>query len=81
MIYFPNAKINYGLRILNRREDGYHNLKSAFIPIGWSDVLEVNIDPDITNDNLKFTVKGIEIEGDLDFSVNPCTTTEYGDCY
>ncbi|MBM55114.1 MAG: 4-(cytidine 5'-diphospho)-2-C-methyl-D-erythritol kinase [Euryarchaeota archaeon] len=66
MIYFPNAKINYGLRILNRREDGYHNLKSAFIPIGWSDVLEVNIDPDITNDNLKFTVKGIEIEGDLE---------------
>ena len=63
MIYFPNAKINYGLRILNRREDGYHNLKSAFIPIGWSDVLEVNINMNATPGSLIFSIKGIEVEG------------------
>ena len=41
MILFPNAKINIGLRILNRRPDGYHNLSSIFIPVGWQDVLEL----------------------------------------
>ncbi|MBD5177459.1 MAG: 4-(cytidine 5'-diphospho)-2-C-methyl-D-erythritol kinase [Bacteroidales bacterium] len=41
MILFPNAKINLGLRILNRRPDGYHNISSIFLPIGWRDVLEM----------------------------------------
>lgn len=34
MISFPNAKINIGLRITERRPDGYHNLETIFIPIG-----------------------------------------------
>ncbi len=41
MILFPNAKINLGLRILNRRPDGYHNISSIFVPVGWQDVLEM----------------------------------------
>lgn len=41
MILFPNAKVNIGLRILNRRPDGYHNIESIFIPVGWQDVLEI----------------------------------------
>ena len=41
MILFPNAKINIGLRVLNRRPDGYHNLSSIFVPVGWQDVLEL----------------------------------------
>lgn len=41
MILFPNAKINLGLRILNRRPDGYHNISSIFLPVGWQDVLEM----------------------------------------
>ncbi len=40
MICFPNAKINIGLRILEKRADGYHNIESVFYPVGWSDVLE-----------------------------------------
>jgi 4-diphosphocytidyl-2-C-methyl-D-erythritol kinase len=40
MICFPNAKINIGLRILEKRDDGYHNIESVFYPVGWSDVLE-----------------------------------------
>ena len=40
MLLFPNAKINIGLRILNKREDGYHNLESVFIPIPFYDSLE-----------------------------------------
>lgn len=41
MITFPNAKINLGLRITDKRPDGFHNLQSCFYPVGWSDVLEV----------------------------------------
>ncbi|MGP8215289.1 MAG: 4-(cytidine 5'-diphospho)-2-C-methyl-D-erythritol kinase [Bacteroidia bacterium] len=41
MICFPNAKINIGLRILEKRADGYHNIESIFYPIGWSDALEL----------------------------------------
>lgn len=41
MIVFPNAKINFGLSITRRREDGYHDIESWMIPVGWSDVLEI----------------------------------------
>ncbi|XVJ68057.1 MAG: 4-(cytidine 5'-diphospho)-2-C-methyl-D-erythritol kinase [Lacibacter sp.] len=41
MIVFPNCKINLGLQILNKREDGYHNLATIFYPIGWKDIVEV----------------------------------------
>lgn len=34
MISFVNAKINLGLQIVNRREDGYHDLQTIFYPIG-----------------------------------------------
>ena len=40
MLTFPNAKINLGLRVLNRRPDGYHNIETCFYPIGLTDVLE-----------------------------------------
>lgn len=41
MILFPNAKINLGLNITERRPDGYHNLESIFLPVGWRDILEI----------------------------------------
>lgn len=41
MLYFANAKINLGLHILNKREDGYHNIETLFYPIGWRDALEI----------------------------------------
>lgn len=42
MITFPNAKINLGLNIVERRPDGYHNLETVFYPImGLTDVLEI----------------------------------------
>ncbi|NLJ01587.1 MAG: 4-(cytidine 5'-diphospho)-2-C-methyl-D-erythritol kinase [Bacteroidales bacterium] len=41
MICFPNAKINIGLHIISRREDGYHNLETLFYPIGLKDALEI----------------------------------------
>lgn len=41
MLLFPNAKINLGLYITARRADGYHDLLTAFCPVGWCDVLEI----------------------------------------
>lgn len=37
------AKINLGLRILFRREDGYHEIQSIFVPIQWGDTMEFTI--------------------------------------
>lgn len=60
MIYFPNAKINLGLRILNKREDGFHNIESLFLPINVKDVLEI-----IPSTTFEFTYSGVEhIAGD-----------------
>lgn len=41
MVTFPNAKINLGLNVVERRPDGYHNLETIFYPIRLEDVLEV----------------------------------------
>ncbi|HSA05514.1 MAG TPA: 4-(cytidine 5'-diphospho)-2-C-methyl-D-erythritol kinase, partial [Tenuifilaceae bacterium] len=32
MIVYPNAKINIGLNIVERRSDGYHNISTLFYP-------------------------------------------------
>ena len=41
MIRFPNAKINLGLNIVNRRPDGYHDIETVFYPIPLNDILEI----------------------------------------
>ena len=41
MIVFPNAKINLGLNVTEKRPDGFHNIETVFYPIGWSDCLEI----------------------------------------
>ena len=41
MITFPNAKINLGLNIVERRPDGYHNIETVFFPIPLTDMLEI----------------------------------------
>ena len=42
MITLPNVKLNLGLHVLRRREDGYHDLETLFIPFkGLSDTLEI----------------------------------------
>ncbi len=41
MILFPPAKVNLGLYITGKREDGYHNIESVMYPIPLFDVLEI----------------------------------------
>ena len=57
MIVYPNAKINLGLNILRKREDGYHDISSVFYPVKECvDILEI-----IKSDTFEFTKSGIEI--------------------
>lgn len=43
MIFFPNCKINLGLRILRKREDGFHEISTLMYPVkGLCDILEIN---------------------------------------
>lgn len=58
MVSFPNAKINLGLNIIEKRADGYHNIESVFYPVAWCDALEV-----IKSDTFSFTSSGLEIPG------------------
>jgi 4-diphosphocytidyl-2-C-methyl-D-erythritol kinase len=41
VLTFPNAKLNLGLYVTARRPDGYHDLETVFLPLPWTDVLEV----------------------------------------
>jgi 4-diphosphocytidyl-2-C-methyl-D-erythritol kinase len=65
VLVFPNCKINLGLRITEKRSDGFHNLQSCFYPVRWSDALEV-----ISSDTFAFTSSGLPIPGEL--SKNLC---------
>ena len=64
MITYPNAKINLGLNIVEKRPDGYHNLETVFYPINLQDALEVNYLEGEGEYTLK--ISGTPIEGELD---------------
>jgi len=64
MIIFPNAKINIGLNVISRRDDGYHNLETIFYPLGIKDVLEV-----IEADELSFESAGLAIPGRVEHNL------------
>ena len=47
MITNPNVKINLGLNILRKREDGFHDLETLFVPyFGITDTLEIVVGDD-----------------------------------
>ena len=58
MILYPNCKINLGLRVTRKREDGYHDLETVFLPIyPLHDELEVLACPQFS-----FTQEGIAVD-------------------
>lgn len=61
MILFPPAKINLGLNILFKREDGYHEIETCMIPIPFTDILEITV-----SDEFEFLQTGLAIPGNLD---------------
>lgn len=55
MILFPRSKVNVGLRVTEKRADGYHNLESLFCDVAQPcDILEI-----VESDELSFSVYGI----------------------
>ena len=62
MIVFPNCKINLGLNILRKREDGFHDLETVFYPLPFTDALEAIADP-AGNMETSFTTSGLHVEG------------------
>lgn len=47
MITKPNVKINLGLNVLRKREDGFHDLETLFVPyFGINDTLEIVVGDD-----------------------------------
>lgn len=54
-----NAKINLGLRILNRLPDGYHDIETIFIELDWGDKLTAELD-----DRLILECRGIPVPQD-----------------
>lgn len=63
MICFPNAKINLGLHIVARREDGYHDLETIFYPIKIKDALEI---VPALDEESSISMSGKKVEGGLD---------------
>lgn len=59
MILFPPAKINLGLNVLRKREDGYHEIETCMVAIPLFDVLEM-----IPSDTFKFSQSGLKIDSD-----------------
>lgn len=64
MICFPNIKINLGLHVINRRDDGFHNIETIFYSVKFTDILEV-IEDETQNEQIVFTSSGLVIEGEM----------------
>lgn len=63
MVSFPNCKINLGLHVVAKRNDGYHDLETVFYPLPLFDALEI-IENNFNEDSL--TLTGRVIEGEID---------------
>jgi len=60
MIVFPNCKINLGLHICNKREDGFHNIETVFYPVALHDALEIITSPAA---GIEFSSTGLPVAG------------------
>ena len=57
MILFPPCKINLGLRVISKREDGYHSLETLMFQLPFTDILEI-----VKAENFSIKTTGIEIQ-------------------
>lgn len=66
MIAFPNAKINIGLNVLNKRQDGFHDIETVLVPIRLCDFLEIIVDDDKKQGHCDLNITGLAVAGDPD---------------
>jgi 4-diphosphocytidyl-2-C-methyl-D-erythritol kinase len=60
MLLYPNCKINIGLRVVRKREDGYHDLETIFFPVmGLHDELEVER---VSDNGYSFIQEGLTVD-------------------
>lgn len=60
MLLYPNCKLNIGLRVIDRRTDGYHDLETIFYPVyGLHDELEVETMP---TETVEFIQEGLAVD-------------------
>src|SRR3954468_8595133 len=68
LLSFPNCKINIGLHVTEKRDDGFHNIETIMVPAGWEDVLEINIaEKQLPEPEIKCT--GIRVSGAKDLNL------------
>jgi 4-diphosphocytidyl-2-C-methyl-D-erythritol kinase len=60
MVVFPRAKINLGLRITGKRNDGYHNIETVIYPVSLCDALEFVVSSEHNGKDI-LTVTGISV--------------------
>ena len=63
MISFPNCKINLGLNVVRKRPDGFHDLETVFLPLAFTDVLEITRAADV-NQACSLVLHGIPVDGE-----------------
>ena len=72
MITNPNVKINLGLNILRKREDGFHDLETLFVPyFGISDTLEIVVGDDYSRTSAELFAKYDSVVTPRQGSVKP----------
>lgn len=65
MIVFPNCKINLGLHVLRKRNDGFHELETVFYPLPLRDILEIVYLKKMRGEpGVPFSQSGLEITGE-----------------
>jgi 4-diphosphocytidyl-2-C-methyl-D-erythritol kinase len=57
MILFPPAKVNLGLNVLYKRNDGYHEIDTCMVPVPLCDILEI-----VPSETFQFVQSGLAVD-------------------
>ena len=60
MLLYPNAKINIGLNIVKKLNNGYHDIESCFCPVSLYDIVEIK-----QGEKDHLSLSGIKIDGEI----------------
>jgi 4-diphosphocytidyl-2-C-methyl-D-erythritol kinase len=69
MVAFPNCKINLGLNIIRKRNDGFHDLETVFYPIAIKDALEIIPAQQTQSNQITFSTSGLLVDGTMNDNI------------